>query len=120
MNEAFRPADKAEREVINRLLEKGLPDRNDLIAQLDGLMVKSMDLEGSLSLKVNSPAVLPEFQNRIVAEGYYSDEDVSSSEGPQVHVLLHVVNGRLAELEIYKDDGTAIKKPPLAENLFFY
>ena len=56
----------------------------------------------------------------MAVEGYYSDENASSSEGPQVHVLLHIVTGILATLEIYKDDGSPIKKRPLAENLIFY
>jgi hypothetical protein len=120
MNETYRSPNAIEWAVIKRLLEKNCPGRNELLGQLDGLEVKTIDEEGSLSLKVNPLAAPAETKDRMVAEGYYSDEDVSSSEGPQIHVLLHVVNGRLSELEIYKDDGSPIKKPPLAENLIFY
>ena len=42
------------------------------------------------------------------------------SEGPHVNVLLHVAENRLAMLEIYKDDGSPIKKRPVAESLIFY
>lgn len=66
---------------------------------------------------MTAPAVV---QERVVAEGYYSDEDTGSHDGPQVHVLLHVMEGRLAELEIYKDDGSPIRKGPIAESLMFY
>jgi hypothetical protein len=120
MNEPYRLPDKVELAVINKLLEKGFPRRDDLLAQLKDLMVKTIDSEGSLSLKVNPPVAPMQLRGRTVAEGYYSDEEVSSSEGPQVHVLLHVLDNRLVELEIYKDDGSAIKKPPLAGNLRFY
>jgi hypothetical protein len=90
------------------------------MGQLDGLSVKTIDQEGSLSLRPSYSAVPAEVQQRVVTEGYYSDEDTSSSEGPRVNVLLHVVEGRLAELEIYKDDGSPIKKAPRAEYLLFY
>jgi hypothetical protein len=36
---------------------------------------------------------------------------------PLVHLLIHVKSGYLLELEIYKDDGTTILRPPLAEEL---
>lgn len=55
-----------------------------------------------------------------MSEGYYSDADACLGEGPHVNVLLHVLEGLLAELEIYKDDGSPIKKSPLAESLTFY
>jgi hypothetical protein len=91
-----------------------------LAGQLDGLSVKPIDAEGSLSLKPGPVAAPAQVKDRIVSEGYYSDEDAGLSEGAHVNVLLHVVKGLLAELEIYKDDGSPIKKKPLAENLVFY
>jgi hypothetical protein len=120
MNENYRSPSAIEWAVLKRLLEKTFTGRNDLLGQLDGLTVKTIDEEGSLSLKTDPRAAQAEARDRVVAEGYYSDEDVGTSDGPQVHVLLHVVRGRLAELEIYKDDGSPIKKPLSAENLVFY
>ena len=67
------------------------------------------------------PLVGPaEVKDRVVAEAYYSDGDASPNGGPQVHVLLQVVKGKLAEIELYKDDGSPIRKPPRTDNLIFY
>lgn len=89
------------------------------MGQLKGLSVKAIDKEGSLSLRVSPPARPAEVKDRIVAEACYSD-DALSDEGPKVHVLLHAVRGVLAEIEIYKDDGSPIRKEPRAQNLIFY
>jgi hypothetical protein len=120
MNDAYRTPDAAELALLRKLLEKSPQGYDELSRQLDGLLVKTIDKEGSLSLRV-SPAAFPaDVKDRIVAEGNYSDNEDSSDEGPRVHLLLHVVHGRLDELEIYKDDGSPIKKPPHAESLLFY
>jgi len=38
---------------------------------------------------------------------------VADADGVQVEILLHVVDGRLNELEIYKVDGSPIIKQPV-------
>ena len=117
MNDAYRSPNATELALLKKLLEKSFPSRDELLGQLDGLSVKTIDKEGSLSLRVNPLAAWAKVKDRIVAEGYYSE---SSSEGPKVHVLLHVVKGKLTEIEIYKDDGSPIRKEPIAESLTLY
>ena len=62
-------------------------------------------------------------KGRVPVEGEYSDQssDESLREGrivaPKVRLVLHVVDGFLNELEIYKDDGTAIRKQPTPDDL---
>jgi hypothetical protein len=120
MTDAYRSPNAIEWALLKKLLEKSFPGRDDLLRQLDGLSVRKIDKEGSLSLRVDQLAPRAEVKDRVVAEGHYSDEDSASSEGPKVHVLLHVVKGKLTELEIYKDDGSPIRKGPLAQNLTSY
>ena len=120
MDDTYRSPSAIEWALLKKLLEKSFPGRDELLEQLDGLLIKTIDEEGSLSLKINPLATPAKVTDRIVAEGHYSDENASSSEGPQVHVLLHVVTGVLTTLEIYKDDGSPIRKRPLAEDLIFY
>src|SRR5882672_2837261 len=115
MDEIYRSPNAIECALLRKLLEKSFLGRDELSRQLDGLSVKTIDQDGSLSLRPARMAAPAEVQQRVVAEGFYSDEDKSPSEGPQVNVLLHVVEGRLAELEIYKDDGSPIKRSPSAE-----
>ena len=117
MNQSYRSPNAIESALLRRLLEKDFSGRDGLLKQLDGLLVETIDQAGSLSLRPIPLAAAVEVQQRVIAEGHYSDEDNGSSEGPLVHLLLHVANGRLAELEIYKDDGSPIKKQPKPEDL---
>lgn len=116
---AYRSPNAAELALLKKLLERDFPGRDNLLGQLEGLSVREIGKERSLLLRVSPPVSPVEVRDRIVAEAYYSDDDLSG-EGPQVHVLLHVVSGVLAEIEIYKDDGSLIRKEPRAENLTFY
>jgi hypothetical protein len=111
-----RPLKDAERRIFDRLFEKSFPGRDELVKQLAGLLVREIDQEGSLSLKVCSP-VLARVRHRIPVEARYTDTDTDPEAGPFVHVLLHIVEGRTVELEIYKDDGSPIGRKPLAADL---
>ena len=117
MDDDYRQPSAAELAILSKLLESDFPGRGRLSEQLHGLQVKTIDEEGSLSLRVAPHLVPADLQKRIVAEGYYTDADASPADLLHVHVLLHVVDGFLAEMEIYKDDGSAIIKPPAAEDL---
>jgi hypothetical protein len=120
MDDTYHSPSGAEWALLHKLLEKDFLGRDRLLVQLDGLLVKTIDKEGSFSIMINPLAAPAEVKDRVVAEAYYSDADPGSNEGPQVHVLLHVVKGKLAEIEVYKDDGSPIRKPPRADNLIFY
>jgi hypothetical protein len=37
-----------------------------------------------------------------------------------IHVLLHVVDGTMRELETYKDDGSAVRKRPSPDALALF
>lgn len=100
MHETYRSPNPTELALLKKLLERNFPGRDELSLQLDGLSVKTIDQEGSLSLKPAPKAARAEVQQRVVAEGFYSDEDKSSGEGPQVNVLLHVVEGRLKDARV--------------------
>jgi hypothetical protein len=54
------------------------------------------------------PGAVPVVQ-RIPVEAEAKDED-----GTVIHALLHVVNGRPTELEIYSESGTPAKRMPPA------
>jgi hypothetical protein len=51
-------------------------------------------------------------KKRIPVEAEGLDED-----GITVHFLLHVVDGFATELEVYKDDGSLIKRRPSPNDL---
>lgn len=67
--------------------------------------MSAIDAEGSLLFRVSGP--LANLQQRLPTEGYYFDAE-GVDYRPAVNVLLHVVEGKLHELEVYKDDGSAM------------
>src|SRR5207249_2783750 len=101
MDDTYRSPNENELALLKKLLEKSFPGHDKLLEQLDGLSVRTIDEEGSLLLQVDPLAPPAEVKSRVVSEGYYCDEDKISCDGPKVNVLLHVVKGRLAEIEIY-------------------
>jgi hypothetical protein len=94
--------------VLDRLLAADFPGRDGLAAQAQTALVRRIDDAGSLRFRVEgAPAAVA---SRVPVEGHYRDGDAPS--GPAINLLLHVVEGRLHELEVYKDDGTHIRVGP--------
>lgn len=88
--------------ALDVLLRKGFSAREQLLGQLEGLAVTPVGDDGSLLLQPSrgEPA---QVEQRIPVEAEYLDED-----GVVVHVLLHVVDGFLRELEVYREDGRPV------------
>jgi hypothetical protein len=107
----FRPLSGGEMEILRKLLELNFAGRNELIHQLDGLLAKPIDTRGSLKLLVASADKAP-VSRGVVAEARYADLDTKGDAGAHVNILLHVADGKLHMLEIYKDDGSQILKAP--------
>ena len=104
-SQKWRQATRYERALLDRLLEPEFPGANELRQQLSGARVRTIDSEGSLELAVSSGPVAR--ADSVVMNGTYLDLD-----GVPVEILVHVRDGRLAELEIYKADGTPIRRRP--------
>jgi hypothetical protein len=102
--------------IFKKMLEKNFPGRDELVKQLMNLSVRQLDDEGSLALSVSSSVRAP-VCSRIPVEASYEDSDGLSDEAVKIHVLLHVVEGQMVELEIYKDDGSQITKKPNCDDL---
>ncbi|MBI3837747.1 MAG: hypothetical protein HY288_07410 [Planctomycetia bacterium] len=76
--------------------------------QAQDILVETIDSNGSLRFAVSSDIEAP-VTKRIPIEAQFLDTD-----GIWIHALLHVVHGRLTELEIYKDDSSNVIKAPNA------
>lgn len=105
----FRKPTRYEAAILQRLLEADFPGKSDLSAMINDLVVKPLDQEGSLELQSQVQGHFALVTKRVPVEAEAEDED-----GFKIHVLLHVVNGRPTELEIYKDDGSPIRQMPPA------
>jgi hypothetical protein len=115
----FRPITPAEKRLVLKLLEVDFPGNSELRLQLSGVLAKRIEEDGTLLFEVRSDVLAP-VRRRVPVEAWYSDVNSKPLVGPFVRILLHVVAGKLSELEIYKDDGSPIiKKPELAELTFF-
>jgi hypothetical protein len=88
------------RQVVGHLLSKEFPGRNALAVQAASARLAA--LANSVSLSIQPDAALPvaDVRYRVPVEAEASDQD-----GMPLHFLLHVVDGRLDELEIFRDDG---------------
>ncbi len=114
MESNFRPLEASERELLQGLLAPEFPGREELRRQLDSLLVKRIDEDGSLALQTGPAAPAP-VKCRVPTEGQCPDAD-----GTVIHVLLHVANGLMNELEIFKEDSSRVLNPPVARNLALF
>jgi hypothetical protein len=110
-DEPFRALTTGELRIVQRLLQEAFEGRDDLISQLRDAHVRRIDDNGSLAFRVGGPSAV-QISARVPVEGEAPDVD-----GVPIHVLLHVVDGRLAELELYRNDLGTILEFPKAENL---
>lgn len=108
----FRDPTSSEEALIRRLLMEEFPGRDELRAQMERLSVREIDENGSLELVSGSSAPDAAVIERVPTEGRMPDRD-----GMIVNVLLHVVNGRLNELEIYRDDSGPVEQALIPEKL---
>lgn len=97
--------------LLKRLLDAAFPGRDELAATLHEIQVRTIDENGSLELLTHLDKKVPVVK-RIPVEAEGSDKD-----GVVIHVLLHVVDGKPAELEIYKEDGSRIVASPTPSEL---
>jgi hypothetical protein len=111
MDSDFRPLKPDERALLEKLLGCEFPGRDELRRQLDSVVAQKVYRDGTLALRVSSAEPAP-VKGRVPTEGSCPDAD-----GVMIHVLLHVVNGMMNELEIFKEDGSNVVRPPAADAL---
>jgi hypothetical protein len=102
----FRKPTDREQALLNRLLEADFPGRDELASLLRQALVKTIDEDGGLELQSQVEGRAPVVK-RVPVEAEGKDED-----GVVIHVLLHVVDGRPVELELFREDSESVKKLP--------
>lgn len=96
---------------MGRLLETDFPGCEALRGQLLTLRVLPIDGDGSLKLSVTGGDRAPVVR-RVPVEAEMADVD-----GVPIHVLLHVVDGCLDELEVFREDSGRPKGKVRPESL---
>jgi hypothetical protein len=114
LDAVYRPMDPAERSLVEFLLRHSFPGRDELLIQMEGATVKTIDENGSLSFETADakPAAV---KHRIPIEASSPDTDAVV-----IHILLHIVHGYLSELEIYKDDSSIVNRTPRRADLILF
>ena len=107
----FRPLTDDERALIDALLTSDFDGSNEIRAQLDSAFVRALDEDCSLEFKVEG-APKAHVKRRIPIEAEVEDED-----GRSIHILLHVVDGVVDELEVYREDGSPVRRRPVPEDV---
>lgn len=101
-----RPLTDWERRLLLRLLEPTFPGRDTLRQQIDHVVCSGIDENGSLDLKCGDTSIAS-VEKRVPSEGEAIDQD-----GTTIHYLLHVVAGKIRELEVFKDDSSRVIQHP--------
>lgn len=112
----FRPLSKLERKIIKRLFDLDFLGREELLQQFSDLKVKQIDDNGSLRFQVRSSVVSP-IQRGPVVEARYCDSDATEINRVCVNILLHVKDGKMWMLEIYKDNSSPVLRKPRLDEL---
>jgi hypothetical protein len=107
----FRALTGSERRILDVLLAADFPGNTALNAQASRALVREIDSDGSLEISVTG-GVPAEVVRRVPVEAEADDDD-----GATVHVLLHVVDGLLNELEFYRDGEGTVRRKPAGEDL---
>jgi hypothetical protein len=103
-----------ERLLIARLLETPFPGSDAVAQQLQNCLVQPVGKSGTLDFVIqHGPKA--EVRTSVPVEAEAEDVD-----GTTIHFLLHVIEGTVRGLEVYKEDSSAvIKMPPPFELRIF-
>jgi hypothetical protein len=114
METNFRPLDVHEIALLKKLLDHDFQGRDALRIQLSSVTGRQTDEHGCLELRTEE-AIEADTEIGSPTEGRCEDID-----GGVIVVMLHVKNGRMHLLEIFKENGSEIQRAPTAEGLSAY
>jgi hypothetical protein len=99
-----RPLSRQEVLLLSALLRQDFPGRDALEQQASHASASPIDENGSLRLHPPDRP-LAAVERRIPVEAEIDDED-----GVTVHILLHVLDGKLNEIEVFREDSGALRR----------
>lgn len=101
-----------ERGLLTKLLHVGFPGHEALLVQLEDVVVEDV---GPPDAPYRRLAVADDVPHAAVVRRVPIEGEAADTDGVTVHLLVHVVDGRLRELEIYREDGQAVQSMPPPE-----
>jgi hypothetical protein len=115
--ESWRPFTDWERRLIHKLLLAPFPGRDELLAQLQDAVCTSFTengdrlANGGLFFKTANPI------RARVASGVPTEGEATDVDGVVIHYLLHVYDGTIGGLEVYKEDSSKVQRDADPEEL---
>jgi hypothetical protein len=100
----WRHLSSREQAILDQLLASDFTGKEELECQIANSLVTTIDEDGSIKFKIGSDACASGIRYRVPTEGEFQDSD-----GVAVHVLLHVIDGYVDELEIFKENTLRIQ-----------
>jgi hypothetical protein len=97
--------------ILDTLLAVPFPGRDDVARQVEVARGRRLDDDGCLEL--SAQAVPP----AAVVRSIPVEAEIDDADGVTIHILLHVVDGYIDELEFYRDDGSPQQGSILPEAL---
>jgi hypothetical protein len=107
----IREMNAVERSLVARLLEQPFPGSDAVAEQLRNSLVRPVDNNGSVDFLVES-GPKANVHNSVPVEGETEDVD-----GTTIHFLMHVIDGTVGGLEVYKEDSSRVIKMPAPSEL---
>jgi hypothetical protein len=104
-----RPLNETEKRILEKLLSLDNPDAKVLRKQIPFCSATDLDEFGSIEIKCHQDDVTNSVHGPFVT-GQQEDIDTLPNFGPYINYIIFVDNGRLSELQIYKDDGSVIRQ----------
>lgn len=101
----FRPLSDLELAMLQKLLSAQSSGRDALLGQVPDLTARQIDGQGSLKFGPLFDVPRADVAYRVPVEAELDDSD-----DIPIHVSLHVVNGLIDELEIYREDSSSIQR----------
>lgn len=107
----FRGLRDVELRILERMMQVPIPQSAVLREQIAAAKVRPLDESGSLEFKLCRSCLPAQAADGPILTALQPDEDTVENFGPYINYILFVKDGLVTELQIYKDDGSQIKKP---------
>lgn len=105
----IHPLTAVERDWLDRFLSYDIDGIEQLRAQAATVQARWVESRGqpAMLFSVNPTSPRATVKSRVPVEAMVRDAD-----GMGVHLLLHVVDGYLSEIEVYREDGNPLRHWP--------
>jgi hypothetical protein len=103
----YRPLTDSEKAIVMKMLSVDLPGVEILREQANHAMARVLDRYGSIAFKLGL-VERTRFSDGPLISALQPDTDTVQRYGPYVNIILFIKDGLIAELQIYKDDGSKI------------